>query len=410
MKLDNAKTLFASFLKRNPHSSIDEMTLPDGNKGLAIKTPWGDESLALKIPDVGNALAKTLEHVLLPERFTALWHEDSKELEVVWTASPLVQPWIEVENRKFEIARDGKTYVCEFSASSDRLVTIAKHAIAISSSVTNYRNLLSYKQWDKAKADASNKARSFWVRNIEWDENAVLDLVRHLNFYMTYYDHLSPTILVHSPKVEAAMQRRARYAHGKFPSKIDTKSLNEFLLYTWEATREGDAARRFLYAYRVIEFASFTYMESEVRSQLRKLLSTPHALDDIHAVADAVAAVTHSKWDDFTKFANLIQNAVSPALIWTEISGNMKSFTAETKFDGGFVLSPLAAEGCRQQDIQMFTLARHLKDIRNALAHGRDQKTGLVIAPTTRTFQLLTPWAHVASVVAGEIILYKDVV
>lgn len=426
MELAEVKPLFESFLKANTSATLEEHEFIQG-KRPAIKTPWGDESLVLDIGPQAKHLAEVLEQVYLPERFTAIWHRDTKDLEIIWTASELADPWKELGKRKFDFVRGGHTYVCEFSISSVRLITIAAHFVPLTSSGTNHRNLFSYRMWaedaskevkkdqEKEKEDEKSKnrgiPRSFWIRGIEWNEDEILDTVRHLNFYMTYYDHLSPQIVVHAPKTEAAMERRSRYIHGTFPSKLDSKQLDDFMLLTWAASQEGDAARRFLYAYRAIEFASFSYLESNIRSEVRRLLSVPHALDNIRDIADAVATTLQkSKWDDVAKFTAVVTDVVDSKLIWKEINRNIGAFTQETRFEGGFVLPRLLAPGCREEDLSMHQFGRVLRDIRNALAHGKDQKSAAVIAPTTRTFEQLTPWAAVASVAAGEIILYRDVI
>lgn len=416
MELADALLYLDPFLTQNPSASLEEHEYV-GGKGLAIKKPWGDESLVLNVPDDLRPLADALEKVYLPERFTAIWHRDTKDLEIIWTASKLADSWKEIEGRQFDFIRAGRTYKCEFGESSEQLITIASHFVPITSSATNYRNLISYRMWVEEQKEENDRAklvgkpRSFWIRAIEWNEDEVLDTVRHLNFYMSYYDHISPQIVVHAPKTEAAMERRSRYIHGAYPSKIDSKQLDDFMLLTWAASQEGDAARKFLYAYRAIEFASFSYLESNIRADVRKILSAPHALDDIRRVSDAVAAALQkSKWDDVAKFTAVVTDIVDPSLIWKEINRNMSAFTTETHFDGGFVLQRLLAPGCREQDLSLNQVARFLREIRNALAHGKDQKSAAVIAPTTRTFELLTPWAAVASIAAGEIILYRDVV
>lgn len=254
---------------------------------------------------------------------------------------------------------------------------------------------------------------SFWVRNIEWDEDLILKFVSHLNFYMQYYDDLSPTILVHTPKAEASLTRRTRYVHDKFPNIIDSKPLDDVLLQLWEASHSGDSARRFLYCYRIVEYASFTYLENAVRKEIRAILSSPHALDDIRGVSDAVTeALQKSKMDDYPKFEAVLIDTVRPSLLWREINNNLAAFTSETVFDGGYKLAPLVPLGTTEaqyavQGVANFSNA--IRKIRNALSHGKDQKTAAVITPTSRTFRLLSPWASLLSVAVGEVILYKDV-
>lgn len=54
------------------------------------------------------------------------------------------------------------------------------------------------------------------------------------------------------------------------------------------------------------------------------------------------------------------------------------------------------------------SITRSLRDIRNALSHGRDQRTSSVIVPSSRNLHYLQPWVNLIAVVAGEVVLYKD--
>lgn len=412
MDLSEARSVFALFLKENPISSIDEVE-SGGQKFLGIKTPWGEESFVLAIEEDVRELAVALEHVLLPERFTAVYHRDTKDMEFIWTARKLSQKWEEVSDRSFSYLRGDRTYTCEFARSSDRVLRIAQcFRPILSDTGARYRNLISFLEWSILDPDHPHRStpRSFWIRNVEWDENEILDLVNHLNFYMTYYDHVSPTVVVHDPKRAEAAEMRSRYIHGPFPRRIESKPLDDVLLLTWQAAQNGDAARRYLYAYRVLEFASFSYTEIAVRNEVRRLLSAPNALDNIRTIADSVtSAMQKTKLDEVGRFSAVIADVVSPHLIWLEMNRNMAAFVNETTFDGGYVLPAFMAKGCREVDFNMKHFSDTLRAIRNALAHGRDQKSGLVIAPTTRNFELLHPWAGVAIVAAGEMVLYRDV-
>jgi hypothetical protein len=414
MDLVAAQALLQPFLDNNTLSAVDEIDVDGETKILAIKAPWGEESFVLHLSNEAEQLAQALNHVFLPERLTAVYHRDTKDLEFIWTARKLSQNWEEVDDRRFDFVRGDRTYRCEFARSSERVVRIAKHFTPVlSGAPVGYRNMISFHAWNHLEPTDARRGepRSFWIRNVDWNEDDILDLVSHLNFYMTYYDHLSPTIVVHSPKSAQIAAARSRYVHGPFPSRIDSKPLDDVLLLTWEASRDGDAARKYLYSYRVIEFASYSYMEISARTEVRRLLAAPHALHDIRVVADAVAAaVQKAKLDDVAKFNAVLADIVSPNLIWAEICRNLPAFTEKVLFDGGYELQRLMAPGARETDFSMKLFGDTLRAIRNALAHGRDQRSAQVIAPTIRNFELLAPWASVASVAAGEIILYRDVI
>ena len=87
MDVEAAKTALADFLTYNPQSSV--VVEEDG--ATAIANPWGDDSIYLAIPDQDNrGLIDALNHIILPEQYTALWHRESKAFEIPYTAFPLV--------------------------------------------------------------------------------------------------------------------------------------------------------------------------------------------------------------------------------------------------------------------------------------------------------------------------------
>jgi hypothetical protein len=142
--LIQATSDYGAFLAANPKAKLVETDLADGKK-LVIATPWGDASLVLVVPPADTLLQEALNNVFLPERFTAIWHRDTKDLEIIWSAYPLNPAWEEVPGRKFDFKFGNKTYVCAFDESSDRLVAIGSSYRPLTASATNFRNLESYR-------------------------------------------------------------------------------------------------------------------------------------------------------------------------------------------------------------------------------------------------------------------------
>ena len=410
------RVLFDPFLSRNKLSTIDEIDLASG-KVLAVKNPWGDPSVALKIPPNSDSLQDALNNVFLPERFTALWHLDTKDFEIVWTASPLNKEWMDIFGRAFAFSWKAHDYNCDFSRSSDRLLSIAESFEPVLTSSTNFRNLFSFKLFCGMQKVGdivpSYEPRSFWIRNVDFEEEEVVELSQNLNFYMTYYDTRTPTIVVHPPRSEAlATAPRTRYTAGRFPSQVRLRPLDDTLLTLWSACNEGDSAKKFLYGFRVIEYASYSFLDTGARREIRKLLSSPNCLEDLSVLTDSLAsALQKSKGEDFQKLEALLTELVNPSLLWREINRNLLAFTEETVFDGGFKVGKLISVGAREEDFTPHAITvfhKAIRAIRNALAHGKDQRTAHVITPTTRNLGLLSPWVSLLLTAAAEVMLYKD--
>ncbi|WP_408078532.1 hypothetical protein [Sphingomonas plantiphila] len=126
MTLDDVSQRLQKFLEQNPSASLSTFDLPKIGPCHRIEKPWGDPTLAIAIPTVEDAsFFASLNAVILPERLSALWHEDTKDLEIIWTALPLSESQIEVSGRKFIFQYSNKRYKCEFGPSSDRLKLMA---------------------------------------------------------------------------------------------------------------------------------------------------------------------------------------------------------------------------------------------------------------------------------------------
>ena len=137
----------------------------------------------------------------------------------------------------------------------------------------------------------------------------------------------------------------------------------------------------------------------------------PHALDDISGTADRVlAAVRSSKIDEYQRFEAVMGKAIDPEILWQYIQINVDMFSKIEKFDGGFELGALVA-GTQSKDDFMQNGVRNIcnlaRRIRNALAHGREDKNATVILPTRANYEKLRPWSNLIVRAAGEIILYE---
>ncbi|MGJ5008132.1 hypothetical protein ACQR05_10190 [Bradyrhizobium oligotrophicum] len=410
--IPNPEELFGPFLAANPHSRIKAVELDDRTRHV-LEKPWDDDSLALVlVPQNAERLSAALNAVLLPQRFSAIWHSDTKDLEVVWTAFELSEAAQEVAARQFDFSFSGKSYRCEFGESSSRLLEIAKAAMPIRGTATNYRNLQSFTMYANKVAESKlGKPMSFWIRSIDWNEDAVIDLAYHLNFYMSYFDDRTPKIIIHARPEVSNVQPQERYIVGKFPASISGAVIDLNLLHFWQAAHGAeDQSKSFLYYYRLIEYASTTYIDREARAAVRRLLAQPNALDDIPNITERLVLATQStKQDDDQRIRRLLEDTVDRSQVAKEIDKNLGLFNRQTIFEGGFNLDALVGNGQKGEQFDLLRFVKQIKDIRNALSHGRDIRTQMVIIPTQKNFDLLQPWVTLMCVVAGQVILFRGI-
>jgi hypothetical protein len=412
------------FLRSNPQSTVEYFITSKGKKKITIKDPWGDNSLRLAVSNEDEDLCAALNSVVLPPRFTAIWHKDTKDFEVIYTAFKLGGPHAEIIGRSFCFKYNGRDYICEFGPSSDRLLLIAQSSLPVSETITEWRNLQSFVFYcrqlnaknlgEQSSGTQMGEPISFWIRGVEWNEEQVINMVRHLNFYMSYYDTFSPSILIHTPEIESvASKEQIRYRSGGFPNLVSARSIDENMLHFWAASRSGDPLSRFIVCFRIIEYTAFSFLDFEVRLAARRLLAAPNALENISKTTEELVALLQSaKLDDYAKFGAVIRDIVDPKLLWGEILNHIEGFNTELRFDGGFCVPPLVVSNWNEKDFAHGGMEKFIKtarDIRNALSHGRDQRTAFVITPTPRNMRLLQPWALLMAVAAGEVMLYRGI-
>ncbi|ANT61906.1 hypothetical protein AYJ57_15730 [Salipiger sp. CCB-MM3] len=413
----------AAYLENNSYSEVSK-----GNDGIIfIATPWGDKTIGLVIPDDSDkqySLFESLNGSTLPEKYSAIYHRDTKKLEVIWTAYHLNSASAETAEREFEFLFGGNTHKCWFGEASQRLMSIAACAEPVSNSnATNYRNLTSFMLLQRTEdgedghhgGRALSTPRSFYIDLGELDWEEIDNLVIHLNAFMSYYDTKTPQVLIHEP-IAKDFSARDRYLHGEFPKKISGREIDINALNYWrEATLSGNEIVTFLTCYRIIEYLAFHFIESQTRSRIKKILSSPHAHSKIDATMRSVVEALSAKsaTDDIPKAQNLITETINMELLWTEITRHKKYFCTPTNFDGGYAVKSLITE---KDSLETFSnngvrnTFDRLRGIRNALSHGQDQQTRSVIRPTAHNRRLIRPWLNLIEIIAGEAMLNSEVV
>lgn len=407
---DSLRERLAPFLANNPESSYTR-SQPKGP--ATIELPWGDPTLSLKVEPSNKRLIDALCSVRLLPRFTAIWHKDSNRLEVIYTALPVST---NVRERKYEFVFEGRAVACSFGDASDRLLAISQAArFEKPATPTQHRNLTTFRLWDHLNSEHPTEAlpapTSFWMENAPADENELANLACHLNFYVSYYDQVAPYILVHEdePTEETKI---VGLPHGPFPPRIDGRPIDPYLLLVWQSLLGvTDPFRRFLYAYQVLEFRAFYFIQDKMLEVFKRVLASPDLVGRIDVAARQVLdAVTETIRSDDDKLEAMIRSCVDPENIWTQIEPNLKSFTEDRTFDGGFVLERLfLKEPTRQDFVNGWGASKFpgaLRKLRNALVHGREKRQAYAIAPTRRNHELVRPWLGPIVVTAQEALIF----
>lgn len=423
-EIEKAEAELAAFLEHNGEASV---ALHSETKTPFVQMAWGDPSVSILLPsdDTERAsLTDALNSLLLPPRLSALYHRDKSSLEIIYTARAVSEGLKELAARRFEFHFGGQTMNCYFSDSSERLLAIAKNAFYPQNTSTGFRNLMSFSDYlDISKDEEDNefvqfvksqfaKPLSFFIEPIEWREEETVSILRHISFYLRYYDSISPFVVIHPPDDSMSVGPKERYLLGQFPEKIVSRELNPALLSFWMAAADAPTENKFLYCYRIIEFVSSNYLKNDKLAQVKRVLSNPALMSNLEGAVDALVPLIREEGrQETTRFKAVVSELVKREVIWPDICANPQAFTQEVIFDGGFTLPKLVDDVdniSRLGPTVMAAMAGSFRDIRNALAHGGEIQAGKVILPTAKNAKLLQPWAHLIVVVAGEVVLHEN--
>ena len=387
------------FLTLNPEADIRTA----GPEPLVCRL-WGEDAIEVPIPSDDVELFEALNAVRLPPRFTAIWHEDTKEFEIIYTVLKSDDPILQ---RRFVFVFRERRYNCSFEASSSRLLTIARRARSSSSgsrSLSYLRNLQFYYRFLQASKESpesdyvkGQRPTSFWIRGIDtYDDDEIEDLVRSLNFCMSYFDRQTPKIIINEePVVPHRVRGIAPQRIDSFPDTVSGQDIDRHLLLLWENAHGGDPFLRFIHYYQILEYAGFYHVRSKVRREVERALVAPDTLSrPDKAALRIVNAISADRRPDNDKINAMIYECVDPEEMWEVLEGSLEEYSKDMVFDGGFTLPALVNANAGYEEFQQswrqFPIQLH--KVRNALVHARESRQSTTIAPTRANRARLFPW------------------
>lgn len=330
MNNDEARAQLAAFVEGNPLSSIENK-----DDRIVVKDPWGDETLILRLPEVPDEMIGMLNRLTFPPMFSALYHRETRDLEFIYSPRETKE-----RGRRFEFLFNGKGTTCEFLDTSPELRKVASIARPIAPpSHTKHRNLATFNSMRRLGQDPALTGTSFWVRDIELDPDAILELARNLNFFMWYFDRKTPRIEIHEPRAKKGADKTPQYRFDEFPTKISGRPLETFLLQLWEGFIWGNIMSRVLYGYQIIEFVAFYHLQESIQQTIRRVLTSPEILArPVQASRQILEIVAEDRLEDAVKVEKVIDVYVDHEMLAAAIKRNLPCFSAEVQFDGGFNL------------------------------------------------------------------------
>lgn len=420
--LEQIKQDLTQFLEQNDTSSLDTIAVAKGTVRNVVQNPWGDDSLEFVLPDDDKSFSEicaVLNKLVFFPKFSAIYFPETKIFEVIFTAFQLPEQTAQIIGREFDFNLSGRYHRCKYSRSSSELLEIAKYFQPKRTSISNYRNLASFHRLS-VETDETVRERlfgepiSFFISNVPNDEDEIVGIVENLNFFMSYYDLKSPRILIFDDDVSSSVNSSVRYRNSEFPNVIDAPCIDENLLSFWRGAFQGNELLKFMLYFRIIEYASTSYASELVRRRVLQTIKRPEFRSDLEVSASALLEIfnaTDSKVvDDFQRFLSTVRENIKVEVLWREIEAQKEFFATDFDCDGGFCIKALVSsdttiESFRTKGVDAF--ARQMRDIRNALSHGKDFPRDGVFRPTKRNLDALRPWAILAEIAAGDVVVGK---
>jgi len=408
----------APFLSRNPNAKVEKR-----GELYYVTNAWNEESVSFLLEPVSESdLIAALNTLILPPRFTALYHLDTNTMEYIFTLLDRDSPFL---SRQFEISIEGKTYHCGFEDTSDRLLLLSKLFRPIGGRGDD-RNLMLLNMYTNPdilqtlglKQDflIDRKPVSFFVSEFEaFDEEKIVEISKHLNFFMQYYDRKTTSIIIHPPESgEPEPVKQLQFVEADFPKKLSTKRQNLFLLDLALAANEADTRLKFIYYYQILEYTAFYYIEDNIKRDLLKIINTPDIFSNPDKyIPKILDTVSENRQDEEAKIEKIIKTNCIPDIVWKEIQQNIPYFSKRQEFEGGFVIEPIISEDTTLESFSegwhprtAGTLRNTLRYIRNALVHGREKRFGAVIAPTLDNDLKIRPWLPVIRRIAEQVLIF----
>lgn len=420
-RIEEIENNLSQFLETNSHARIDVH-----EDTPCIAKPWNDESLVINIPEgMEETAAELLNTVKLPTRFSGIYHTEAGVMEFIFVP---IDEEDDLFQRYFELNFAGEKFQCSFDEASPQLRYISSMSgLTGVETGTNYRNLSSLKYYfnvlikeamEEEIEEEEQQYReliptSFFIRGFEnFDTDEVINLSKHLNFMMPYYDRNSPIIEIHpEDRTEETPFGQLELIKNKFPENLQSNKKDSILLeLVLTANQQRESRLTFLYYYQVLEYASFYYLDQDIKFEVEKILNNPDLRANLGEYTGQILDIlSEDQRDNAAKIVNVVNNVCNPKSIWEEIDENKQFFSHEMEFEGGFKLGKLISESTSYKEFEaMWTpkLPHTIRKIRNALVHGRESRQGFHIVPSKSNDLKLQPYINIIRRIAEEIVIH----
>ena len=380
----------------------------DEQNNIILENAWEDDSLLLLFCQTENF--EGFNNIILNNKLLALFHLDAQHYEFIY------QPLLTTNNcigREFTFNYEGYEFRAKYDQPTDIFEKIARSVRRRKpESISNYRNLLVFRDFYD-KENLKESIQLYFKDRIpinfhiigpfdQLEENQQITLMRHLNFYMKFYDRNSPEIEI--LKTENTIETYTIPCKSKkdsFPDHLNLLSIDNIVLSILQTARYAESNRLgYIFYYQVLEYCAYYYMDADFKRQISTIIRRP----DLYINWDKYLPEFIEKFQtnfnpksnnsDSHRMDKVICEYCSMSDICDELQLNANYFSQEQNFDGGFSTQPLLPNGKidATMDLRALKLRERLEKIRNVLVHARESRENCVILPSEENDNKLLPY------------------
>ncbi len=386
---------------------------------IHIHNLWNDDSFFLRFDKEENL--EFLNNFEFPQELMAMYSKEENFLEIF--ASP-INPDFDLIKRSFKFYYKGTEFICSWKTPTEYFKKIAKaFREDKEESKTSYRNLRQFRDFYRidelpsfmSKYLEDKKPFNFFIEgDLSVIEDKLIEFCKTLNFYMNYFERLTPNIQIFPKTHDKENYNLPCYTiFDTFPSEINAVEIDDILLEIISvAHNTNDIRLSFIFYYQILEYASYYFLKSDIKYKLITLLKRPDISFKSEEYSKNIIEEfkNHFKQnDDKAKLDTLISEHITISDIKLELQNNMPYYSKKIEFDGGYVVDPIVKNETvdidQLADSTIKSIKENIVGIRNSLVHLRESRENKVILPTAKNDDLLIPYLYLIRRICEKIII-----
>lgn len=402
-----AKEYCKKFKKNHPNIIFEEK-----DDLIKLHNCWSDASCAFNFKFKKTSEISFLDNIIMHDELVAIYHIKEQMYEFIF--APLGSEF----NREFNYICEGKEFHLFYSRPSKTFEKLSLNFNLNDSDGITERAfaLMRYSKYFQQEKDNKDLyATNFFIKGnfntMSFAEQ--IDFFKQINFLMTYYDRKSPSILIFntSEADPSKINQPCKMQYNEFPKILNSKKFDSTLIDLLEAARTSSSIRlKYIFYYQVIEYASFYYIENEIKRRIENVIRTPDILNSnsySQIILEIFSDYLKNKPDN-QRMSKLLTDFCEYEEIKPEILANAKCFVEDIKFDGGLIIKKLFN---KEEDINnapngiIEIIRKNIDTIRNVLVHARESRENTVISPTPTNNIRLMPYLYLLRRIAETIVI-----